>query len=526
MKKYFKVRHNSNLELAISWLFIISILAFVAYKIFYIGLPYFWDESWVYGPALSEMSTRFPSLLPGSIDIDLSRGHPMLFHFLGGSWGNIFGNSISSLHAFALSISAILTFTTWKYTKELSSSVYAKLAVLILLSQAIFLAQSAMVLPEVMVSLFAIISIYKWSKEKYIQGVIFASLCLLTKESGAILMPALGLSWLISSIMQENFSWKKAFYILLLLILACAPYILFLVLQKIRFGWMLYPNHIDLQVSQPWVFQRQLKYSLYYLLFKDGRIVLSCFSLISLLWFYRKSRLFWSSVLYTCINILFIFVWDWSQWITVSLYLGFMFISLAAMIILFKEHYKKEHYFILISLIFLILFLLFTAFNFYSSRYILVCIILYLILSTSSFKLWKKLSIPFILSLLISICCLFFALKDYEASDVNQSYINYGRAQLALITYMEENQLYEEAIFAPFLVKEGLEKRHAGFRSNDTIFTNIKYGFDDQKVMYNILSSRSEEKVSQRNLDDRKLLNSERFEFGNAWFVLEKYGEK
>ena len=41
-----------------------------------------WDEIWVYAPALTEMAEIGPTLLPGVLDAELSRGHPLLFHFL------------------------------------------------------------------------------------------------------------------------------------------------------------------------------------------------------------------------------------------------------------------------------------------------------------------------------------------------------------------------------------------------------------------------------------------------------------
>ncbi len=526
MKKYVNISQYSKAELLVSCLFIISLLSFIYYKYCFLALPFFWDESWVYGPAVSEMSQRIPSLLPGSIDIDLSRGHPMLFHFLGGLWGNVVGFSMFSLHAFALCISLTLVYLYWHILTQVTDTLIAKLAVILLLSQAIFLAQAAMVLPEVLLTLFAVLSIYLWSLKKYRWAGLTAALCLLTKESGAMLMPALGLAWLMHALMKTEFKWTKAWKILALLILACLPYLLFLGIQKARFGWMLYPNHMDLQVSQPWVFQKQLKYALYYLLFKDGRIVLSLLALISVIWKFRTSRYFWSSIVYAMINIAFIFIWDWSQWITVAIYISFLFLSLGGLLFAMKDVYRDRHYFLLISLIFLIIFMLFTALNFYSSRYILVCIVLYLMLCMQAMALWQNRIASIIATVCLAALCLMYALKRDAASDVNQSFIDYGKAQRALTEYMEDQDLYEAPIFAPFLVKEGLEKRYAGFRSNDHVFTDIKYGFNDGKIMYNILSSRSDEKVSQRNLDDRTRIESKKFESGNAWFILEKYAPK
>mgnify|MGYP003340450085 CR=1 FL=1 len=42
---------------------------------------------------------------------DLSRGHPLLFHFIGGCWIKLFDDSLFSMHSFAFTLSIILFFS-------------------------------------------------------------------------------------------------------------------------------------------------------------------------------------------------------------------------------------------------------------------------------------------------------------------------------------------------------------------------------------------------------------------------------
>ena len=76
-----------------------------------------WDEIWVYAPALTEMAEIGPTLLPGVLDAELSRGHPLLFHFLGGVFINLFGDELTTFRLYALLISGSTLCQTLKAVK-------------------------------------------------------------------------------------------------------------------------------------------------------------------------------------------------------------------------------------------------------------------------------------------------------------------------------------------------------------------------------------------------------------------------
>ena len=94
------------------WFIAAAILfAFLSFPL--IDVPFYWDEIWVYAPALTEMAEIGPTLLPGVLDAELSRGHPLLFHFLGGIFINLFGDDLTTFRLYALLISGSTLLETW-----------------------------------------------------------------------------------------------------------------------------------------------------------------------------------------------------------------------------------------------------------------------------------------------------------------------------------------------------------------------------------------------------------------------------
>jgi hypothetical protein len=56
------------------------LLIFTVFKFQHLHYAFFWDESSPYAIAIREMYNHGPSLLPNSINTNLSKGHPLFFH--------------------------------------------------------------------------------------------------------------------------------------------------------------------------------------------------------------------------------------------------------------------------------------------------------------------------------------------------------------------------------------------------------------------------------------------------------------
>ncbi len=504
------------------------LVAFLILKIWYLAVPYFWDESWVYGPAVSEMGNRFPSLLPGSIDIDLSRGHPMLFHFLGGLWGNIVGTSIVSLHSFALTISFALLVTLGYilYNKNSKFRITAlSLGTVGLACQGVFLAQSAMVLPEVLVSLFVLLSLYLWCKRQYVFSAIFISACLLTKESGAVLFPSLGIAYLVHQLLLNKFRWSSNFKISGILIIALLPYLGFLIYQNAEFGWYFYPNHMDLQASSAQQFRIQLRASLNFILLDQNRVYLTLFMSAILVLRFGKSHVFWAWTGWSSIVLFIIYATQWQTWTMCILFLSAAIVTLILLLHASRKYYKQSHYLYLTISIFSLFYIAFTAFNFYSARYLLCLFPLYMLTL-------MKLAVPLLNRTSFAIVyfgiLVFLGLAGLDRSnigDTNLSFIDVGHAQKQMVEFLEARH-QEDIILAPFLVLESLKKDYAGYKSKQSTFPNLQYSPDEGKPYLSIVSPVEGEynvKARPKNYLEETLRS---FSCGNSTFVVKRYYPK
>jgi 4-amino-4-deoxy-L-arabinose transferase-like glycosyltransferase len=163
----------------------------------FLSLPYYWDESWVYGKGVRIMCMEGPGMLPTAVPVDISRGHPLLFYFLGGLWLKVSGNTIFSSHLFALTISVILVFGVYKLCADFLSKRHAFFVAALLMLQPIFLGQSCLVLPEMMLAMWTVFSLWAFYSGKKLLYILFGAFMLLTKESGLVCILAIGLNELL-----------------------------------------------------------------------------------------------------------------------------------------------------------------------------------------------------------------------------------------------------------------------------------------------------------------------------------------
>ncbi len=168
--------------------FILFLIGFICFKWSHLNIGFFWDESWVYAPAISYMADNGPSLFPGKVDLYLTRGHPLLFHFSGGCWLSLFGKSLVSYHLFPLTISVLSLSGMFLAIRQLWDDKIALFSTCLMGVQLMFLAQSSMVLPEVLVMILCFASIFYATSKYWKSYFIFGSLLLLTKESGVLII--------------------------------------------------------------------------------------------------------------------------------------------------------------------------------------------------------------------------------------------------------------------------------------------------------------------------------------------------
>lgn len=226
-------------------LFVFLIVAFIIFKFNDLSLPYFWDELGVYSQAADYQFQHTISLMPNSVPDELSRGHPLFFTLINAIPLRLFGSHVFVAHVFNLCIATLLLVVFYlkisKHFKRLSGFS----ATTILVVQPVFLAQSALVIPEIMVSLFAFLALVFFYEEKYLLYVLFGSLVVLTKESGLV-VPCAALTYcLFKLVVSKEDHSKFAFVKLLVAVVPLLVFGIFLLIQKQQNGWYFFPEHYD-----------------------------------------------------------------------------------------------------------------------------------------------------------------------------------------------------------------------------------------------------------------------------------------
>ncbi len=217
----------------------------IAIKFADLSLPFFWDEMGVYGHGVAYQYEHGISLMPNSLPDWISRGHPLMFTVINALCWKFFGYSLFKAHSFMLLVSLLLLTAVYRKLSRYTNQLTGLVAVTFLGMQPLFLAQSCMVLPEIMLSLFAFLGLASYYEKKYLQFAFWGSLAVLTKES-AIVLPAACIAFsMLQSIMYGRLAYGLSIKALIPTLLPYVVFVAFLLLQKEQNGWYFFPYHLD-----------------------------------------------------------------------------------------------------------------------------------------------------------------------------------------------------------------------------------------------------------------------------------------
>lgn len=359
----------------------------------------------------------------GSFPLEHSRGHPLFFHFLGGCWIKLFGNSLVSLHAFALSISLGFIGSLYFFIKSILSNEIALATCCLLIFQPLFYAQSSIVLPEILLSFLCFLSLVFLYQKKWTAYLLAASLAIWTKESAIAFILCLVVAHLLIMLKNQKFRFLE----LALGVLPLVSFIIFMLLNKLALDFYLYPEHTGM------------------LTFELKPI-------------YGKLKAIFMNIFY-----------DQKRWPLSVIALGCVGYLIAKRNKIFKED------FLIYLAIPIIGFSIFSALNFYTVRYVLaifpVVILMLVWLISESMK--EKPLILWLLVLTITCHSIIQLFDRRSVRDINLSYLDYGPTQLEAIKYFEEADLYDASIHTGFLTSTGLTNKYAGYRSTQRDFSNV-----------------------------------------------------
>ncbi|MBL7957770.1 MAG: hypothetical protein JNM49_07405 [Flavobacteriales bacterium] len=497
-------------------------IAFVVAKLPYLNLPFYWDEAWVYGKAVRAMAENGLSLLPSAVPPELSRGHPLLFHFLAAGWMKLFGGGFVAMHLFAMTASIALCLATYSLGSLIGSEWTGLAATSVLMVNEIFLAQSGLLLPEVLLALFCTLAIIGTLVRNKSLFLLAMSAALLTKESAIACLFAI-MAWLVIRLFETANSAERRQVALWLCIsfapLACAGS--FYVIQRIQLGWFLYPEHMSM-----------LTWSASDIAYKARQIYHAAFENQGFVWLTyaiglaspvlaRKapilSRFAMALANITAVKVLF------ERWtLPDGLDLAVVSACLAIFYFLLSHQLRTSsprlNDAVTISFVACVAFWAFTSLNFYTDRYLLALLPFIAVGAVGILnwvgRIWSKriadwLVIPFVAFALINIG------SDNTVGDCRLAYRSGIAVHQEMAAYLESHRYYDEPIHGSFVDQYYLGDPDAGYLSGARVFTRV----NTQPL--------AESRIALADYTGKKDLRAElmktgfrplrRFEHGPAW---------
>ena len=408
---------------------IICLLIFSAFKYQDLFRPYFWDEMAAYSNAVLYMMDHNISLLPSSVPPEISFGHPLLLPFLLAIVNELFGYSIPLMHACILLISLLLAYGTYLLAYLLSkSNAIAFISMVILLFQPVYYAQSTLVLLEVFLTFNIVYALLFYLKGKYLLASIFASMAVLTKETGLVIAIAL----LVFPIIDYAFNKKKDKIgtKLVLAILPLLVFVWFLIAQKSAYGWYLNPYNLNAtKLTFVSILQKTWDYSIEFSFIDQGRYVLTALLLLSTLFFFKKIK------------------WN------------------------FKD--KSS----LLLLVFCFGFVLFSSIAHCLERYFIVLMPFVSILFATAIYRFVKLNkyLPYLLILICFIVQLNYLNKSSKFSDVNLSFKDHIKSNQLLFNYINSGKYSNDTFSFSFPLKQASIDARVGYVKQFKFYSDIYF---------------------------------------------------
>jgi hypothetical protein len=457
------------------WSLIAMLIGLVAFKFEALFLPFFWDEAWVYMPAIRTMAEQGLSIMPGSIDAELYTGHPLLFYFLAATWIKVFGNSLWVAHSFPLLISIGLLLSVYYVGYKWTKSVFAgTVSAFLVLVQPIFLTQSTFLLIECWLGLLFVWSFYFYFSRNWLGFAVVLVMALWSKESAYCLLPCFGLVAIFEYFILKDSAKVLGLKLAGILGLFLLGFVFFFI-QKMKMGWYFFPRHSN------WINFDEMNYK---------------FDIAIDILFKNQGKSY------------------------------FYILAFAALFIgIFKYDYRlKKIQYLQVGgiLIFAFGFSLFASINFFSNRYLFGAIPL-LMLGCGVFfaAIDKSFLTKIMLPLLVVLAApnILTSLELKEFSDTELSYTKLLKAQVNMVDYLVSNPPQEQT-YAPFLMLVNLSNSKSGFVKEGMrhLCSQVK---DTSNVYYLSLPNEHENDFDSI-LATGKLELVYRAEFDQAWVDLHK----
>lgn len=505
---------------------LIVIVLFVV-KSAHFSLPYFGDELWAYGPAVRKLAILGPS----SIGVYDYWGHPMLLFWLHAAWAFLFGTSIFSTHVFSAIISSLFLSVLFYVGSRLINKLIGLLAVVVVASQSIFLGQYNLVLPEVLLALFTLLSVLFYIEKKRVFFLIATSAMVLTKESGVFVIASIGLWHILKSFIYDRDKLKVKALVVDLTVIA-APLLVILLhfcYLKWQYGWFVMPNRTaDINTSWDY-FQERIMGMFHYLFIDQGRrwLTISLF-FIGILFYINYSWLKRISLIAISFSFSKVFYRYWK----VPTFIEYTILPVVYVVVLkllFFDVYKKdkkEGDLIGIAVILISSFGLFLSSYFDSKRYVFLLVPLIILLFLYFInQLPKSKIVAPVLAIAVSGMSLFYLSTDMSSGDDTWYYGNHCQVVKQTVEFVEDQHEQNDRIYATFLMQNALLRPLSGYLSTSKGFSNVKPMAISKLNNKEALFIFSEKETPDFYFDSSimsKLALVKRFEKGSNWVEIYK----
>ncbi len=414
---------------------ILILTIFTLLKINYLTLGCYWDETWPFSYAIFQLHEHWPLILPNTIDPYITRGHPLLFHFLVSTWMKIFGDSLVVAKTFPLLLSVLALITIYKFGEIFFSKRAGLLAATLLAVQSVFFTQSTLLLLEVQLTLFTLLTFFFYIKKRHFLYILFGSFAILTKETGITVIAAIGMWHLTNYLATIKSSKFKPFFIESLWIIApVGVAFLYFLLQKILNGWFLFPIHVGFMSFDHTVILDKFEHGLY-----------------------------------------LIFKFQDKQLITIITSIALIVAILLRSLTLTKNQWQILH----LGFWFLLLFNIFGCVNYLSDRYYLPAITVFILIASALIsKVIFKNTLWVLFSLILIFPSLEYLRNDKRLLDTNDGYKDVVKVHQKTIDFLIQNKLQDKNIYTHFILREAMKATYPGYiKEEKDCFKNFHYEF-------------------------------------------------
>ena len=499
---------------------VIIMLTFLLAKWSSLSLPYFWDEAWSYILAIHTMANQSPCFLPGCIDTELYRGHPLFLYFLSATWLKFISPSLFSMHLFAMLISIWAIVSFYRLCAYFLPAGWALFAAGFLVMQQAFFVQSSFVLPEILLMLLTTEAAIGFLKNQTWKLILSLILLTLTKETGIII----GLGFFMASLFIKKQAYRQIIWTYLIAFIPC---LLFYLDQKIKLGWFFYPFHQDLVDFSYAAIKLKAGIIFHFLFIDQGRkILIPALSLLTIFYMWRKAK-------YHYVVLIVLGLLACASYFLESAILCLVQLVIAG--ILFWEKRAHEHklkQLAALGVSISILVVAFSSINFLMLRYLLVLLpFLLLAIFILLHKVLKSKSI------LIPATCFLYVIHGFMSfhftfykrgwhDDVSINYLNMVRVHQQVVSLAEENNWQENNVYTHFLMKYYLTRKETGYLGSNTPFAHVRHEGtlepDDEIIIISTIEQN--DYLENAIHDGSRHVLLKRFQIHHAWS--EVYGIK